>query len=214
MTIFKYLIIGLGFIAGGCATVADTSAVLSTKSSCCKSPADFRYEQLTLGTAVQLTLDDKSPAYAFGSGKSYFKAYFLPVVNKETTLRVRSWATGSVAFETEKLSQLYCPEVTFLDKNHQAIFSNDLIPSPAKGALATGWRPSFIADFEIPSAATYVVLHSRPGGYGRLATRYTGGGAYAVGNAYVVERGGEPIYHPCGPTADAEISVVPKTNLQ
>ncbi len=57
------------------------------------------------------------------------------------------------------------------------MFSNDLIPSPAKGALATGWRLSFIADFEIPSAATYVVLHSQAGGYGRLATRYTSRGS-------------------------------------
>ncbi|MEK9940227.1 MAG: hypothetical protein VW548_04600 [Methylotenera sp.] len=214
MTTFKWFIIGVGFLGGGCATVANTSAVLSTTPSCCKSLADFKYEQLALDKAVQLTLSDKSPAYEFPSGKSYFKAYSLPVEKKQTTLRVRSWATGSVAFETEKLSQLYCPEVTFLDKHYKAVFSNDLIPSPAQGALATGWRPSFIAEFEVPPEATYVLLHSKPGGYGRLATRYTGGGAYAVGSTYVVERGGEPIYHPCGPTADAEVSVVPKTNSQ
>lgn len=204
----KYFASGLCLCICGCASVADLAAKLEAKPSCCKSAAEFRYEPLQAGTTTPLSLDEESSAYAFASGKSYFKAYVVPKQATATKLRVRSWATGSTAFETRKLSQLYCPQVTFLDSAYQVIASNDRVPSWAQGALATGMLPSFIADFEIPPNASYVVLHSNPAGYGRLATRYTGGGGYMVGSTFVTERGGEPIHHPCGPTANAEISLI------
>ena len=204
----KYLPLVLAPLISGCASVADLTAKLDAKASCCKSPAEFKYEPLQPGVAAPLSLGEESPAYAFASGKSYFHAYSLPQQRAVTKLRVRSWATGSTAFETRKLSQLYCPQVTFLDATYQTVASNDKVPSWARGDLATGLLPSFIAEFEVPSSAVYVVLHTNPAAYGRLATRYTGGGGYMVGSTFVMERGGEPIHHPCGPTANAEISLL------
>ncbi len=192
----------------GCASMADLSAKQASKESCCSSPAEFKYEPLLSGALTPMSLNEESPVYEFAIGKSYFKAHALPRPGTATKLRVRSFATGSMAFETRKLSQLYCPQVSFLDSRFETVASNDIVPSVARGALATGILPSFLAEFDIPPSAVYVVLHTNPSGYGRLATRYTGGGAYAVGNAVVIERGGEPIHHPCGPVANAEISLL------
>jgi hypothetical protein len=208
MNVRNYLPLVLSILVSGCASVADLTAKLETKPSCCKSPSEFKYEPLQKDATTPLSLGDDSFAYAFPSGKSYFKAYALPQQRVATKLRIRSFATGSTAFETRKLSQLYCPQVSFLNASYQTLTSNDTVPSVARGALATGLLPSFIADFEIPSSASYVVLHTNPAGYGRLATRYTSGGGYMVGSTFVMERGGEPIYHPCGPTANAEISLL------
>ncbi len=208
MKSWKCLPLVFAVLVPGCASMTDLSAMQEAKASCCKSPADFKYEPLQPGAPTPISLSDESPVYVFAAGKSYFKAHVLPRQRTATKLRVRSFATGSTAFETRTLSQLYCPQVTFLNSSHETLASNDIVPLVARGALAAGILPSFVAEFEIPPSAVYVVLHTNPAGYGRLATRYTGGGAYMVGSALVMERGGEPIHHPCGPIANAEISLL------
>lgn len=208
MKVWKCLPLAFAIFISGCASMVDLSAKQESKASCCKSPADFKYEPLSPSALTPMSLSEESPVYVFATGKSYFKAHALPQQRTATKLRIRSFATGSTAFETQKLSQLYCPQVSFLNSNYDTLTSNDMVPSVARGALATGILPSFLAEFEIPTSAVYVVLHTNPAGYGRLATRYTGGGAYMVGSALVMERGGEPIHHPCGPIANAEISLL------
>lgn len=208
MNVPRSLPVLLSIIVSGCASLADLTAKQEAKPVCCKSVAEFKYEPLSLDATTTLSLGDESSTFTFPSGKSYFKAYALPLQRRAAKLRVRSYATGSTAFETKKLSQLYCPQVTFVDASYQTLASDETVPTVARGALATGLLPSFIAEFEVPPGATYVVLHTNPTGYGRLATRYTGGGGYMVGSTFVMERGGEPIHHPCGPTANAEISLL------
>ncbi len=208
MKVWKCLPLAFAIFNSGCASVADLSAKQESKASCCKSPANFKYEPLSPSALTPMALSEESLVYVFATGKSYFKAYALPEQRTATKLRVRSFVTGSIAFESKKLSQLYCPQASFLNSNYETLTSNDIVPSVARGALATGILPSFLAEFEIPTSAAYVVLHTNPARYGRLATRYTGGGAYMVGSALVMERGGEPIHHPCGPIADAEISLL------
>lgn len=197
-------------LSAGCATVGDQALKMREKISCCASPKQFTYESMAQDMKVQLTLDESSPVYGFASGHSYFKSFALPPSSAAKAVRVRSIVTGSTAFETTRLSQLYCPQITFLDANHQVLVTSDAVPTVAGPGSGIGFEfsHSFLAEFSIPAAATYFVLHSNPAGYGRLATRYTGGGGYMVGSTIVISRGGEPIHHPCGPTADAEVSLV------
>jgi uncharacterized protein YceK len=204
----KYLFLFVTALLVGCASVADLTTKQQSKANCCKSPAEFKYEPLLSGSVTSLSLNDESPVYTFASGKSYFQAYVLPTQRNSTKLRVRSSITGSSAFETIKLSQVYCPHVSFLNSSYETLSSKDMVPLVARGSQNKGILPTFIADFEIPTDAVYAVLHSSTAGYGRLATRYTGGGGYMVGNTFVMDRGGEAIQHPCGPTANAEISLL------
>ena len=187
-----------------CATVAELTRELESKPVCCKSPAEFKYQPLDSAGPASFTLGEGSPVYAFDSGRSYFKAYALPEPLAARKLRVRSSPTGSTAFETKRWSQAYCPQVTFLDAEHRVLASTSRIPDIVPATLLL----SFVADFDVPPAARYVVLHSDPRYYGTSsAVRYTAGGTYLVGNSVVTQPGGEAIRHPCAPIADAQVEL-------
>lgn len=188
--------------ATGCITTESIRQNLNAKPSCCKSMGEFKYDALELGSHAAFQLSDKSPVFVFETGKSYFKAFSLPAGGK--LLRVSSQPTGSIALETEKYSQAFCPRALFLDEAFNPIFASDSVPNYARGF----WSSAFISQFEIPSKGRYVVLHTNPKIYDQMAVRYTNGGGYMVGSAFVFERGGGAIYHPCGPVADALVEVL------
>ncbi|MFN3571504.1 MAG: hypothetical protein ACK4VX_14575 [Polaromonas sp.] len=198
----------LSLLLSACASLTDLKAAMQAAPVCCKSFTEFKYLPLDAAATTDLALGQNSPAFVFDGGKSYFQAYSLPARSSARKLRVRSFITGASALETKTLSQVYCPKVSFLDAKYQVVASSYDVPRWARGALATGIFPSFVADFEVPASAAYVVLHTDPAGFGTLVTRYTGAGAYLVGSHVVVERGGEPIHHPCGPVARAELSLM------
>lgn len=183
-----------GVLLSGCASIADLKSAMDAAPLCCQSFAEFKHRPLDTATSTDLSLNENSPVFVFEAGKSYFAAYAVPAAISTRKLRVRSFITGSSAFETKALSQLYCPQVSFLNANHQLIASRYGVPAWATRALATGIFPSFVAEFEIPLTASYVVLHTNPAGFGTLVTRLNGAG--------------EPIQHPCGPVAHAELSIV------
>jgi len=183
-----------------CASVQESAQKVEARASCCKSMAEMHFEHLRKAESQSFTLDDTSPVFSFDIGKSYFKAYTLPTGGKNTKLKVTSNPTGSIGFEPTKLSQVFCPQATFLDENFGTLVSIRRVPTYVRGF-------GLISEFEIPEPTKYVVLHTNPSIYGALVTRYTLGGGYAVGNNFVFERGGEPIHHPCGPVADASVEV-------
>jgi hypothetical protein len=198
------LLIGvLGFFLASCATLPEIAQKLDAKTPCCNSVSEFNYEQLITGSPTALLLGEESPVFTFNTGKSYFKAFSIPTQAQGRKLHVRSKPTGSVALETEKWSQVYCPQVTFLDQSFTAVSSSHRVPRYVRGM----WSAGFMSDFDIPVSAHYVVFHTNRETDGLFVTRYTSGGAYMVGAAIVADRGGEPIEHPCGPVADAEVEI-------
>jgi len=189
----------------GCATLDSRIAELDAKPPCCSDMAQFKYEPLEPGNVEKLQLGADSPAFTFPSGKSYFKAYKIGSAQK---MRVRSFRTGSTAFETRTLSQIYCPQVTFLTAQHSPIRTEARVPERATGKLAEGqFWVTWVAEFEVPPAAAFAVLHSSKDLYGRMVYITTGGGAYLVGSTVVVDRGGQSIPTPCGPGGEAEVSL-------
>lgn len=203
----RYLtrILGIAYVAmatTGCTTTASLSAKVDAKAPCCKSMSEFKYEALTPNSGTTFQLNDDSPVFRFETGNSYFKAFSLPSQGK--LLRVSSHPTGSIAFETKKFSQAFCARALFLDESFNAISASDSVPNYERGF----WSSAFVSKFDIPSNARYVVLHANPTNFSEMAIRYTNGGGYMVGNAFVFERGGEAIDHPCGPVADAAVEVM------
>lgn len=201
----KYLARILGaasVVLAGCTTTASLTAKVDAKSPCCKSMSEFKYEALTASDRTAFQLNDDSPVFSFETGKSYFKAFALPSQGK--LLRVASRPTGSIGFETRKFSQSFCARALFLDESFRPVIAFDSLPNYARSFGSS----AFISQFEIPTNARYVVLHTNPKTYNDMAVRYTSGGGYMVGNAFVFERGGEPIYHPCGPVADASAEIL------
>lgn len=195
MSSIKLLALALMISLSGCATIADLQSKVEAKPDCCKSPAEFTYIPLAAEGLTAVSLRDQSPTFSFSTGKSYFVAYALPQSAIHRRLLVRSFITGSSAVESNTYSQVFCPQVTFLDNRYQQLTSIEKRPLVARGRWSKGIFPSFLSDFDVPPFATYAVLHTNPSNYGQLNMRYAGDG--------------DTIYHPCGPVADAEISFLP-----
>lgn len=204
----SFLLLILSTLFSACSTVAGLTQKLDSKSPCCTSPSEFKYEPLAAEKPTSFALNDESPVYVFAQGKSYFKAFTLPQPLLSTRVRVRSFVTGSAAFESQRWSQAYCPQVTFLDAHHQVIASASKVPVSSAGKLSKGFSPAFMAEFRVPPTAQYLVLHANSELYGTSAIRHTRGGAYMAGSTMVMERGGEPIGHPCSPIADADVELL------
>jgi hypothetical protein len=207
MRIYKAFVICLGILVSGCASLEDFAAEQEAKPACCDSFAGFKYEPLVQDTPAKMTLGKDSPTFNFSTGKSYYKAYTLPQKLRDGVLRVRSYTTGAASIDSKKLSQVYCSQVTFVDANYSMVSTDRILPSKATGYLASGFGLSFVSEYVIPPSASYVVLHSHPAGYGRYVHWYTSGGVFVVGKTLVMDPGGGLVEHPCGPIADAEVSV-------
>lgn len=186
-------LLALPFFLSGCATVPELKAKVDAKPACCKSPAEFQYAPLAAEGLTKITLDESSPVYGFPTGKSYFVAYSLPRGTSRRLL-VRTFITGSSAVEASTYSQIFCPQLTFLDTAFKEISTVGKRPLVATGQWSKGVFPSFLSDFDVPLYAAYVVFYTNPSNYGLQNMRYAGDGAR--------------IYHPCGPVADAEVSLM------
>ena len=197
----RILLPGLTALVAACATLPEITQKLEARPSCCKSMSEFSYERLNVAQNVAFTLNESSAVFAFEAGKSYFKAFAVPPPGGARLLSVRSRPTGSITIETRKWSQVYCPQATFLDAEFRLITSGYRIPAYMREAQTA----SFISRFNIPSNTRYVVLHTDPRSFGQIATRSTD--TYAVGGPPGTDRDGDPILHPCGPVADADVEL-------
>jgi hypothetical protein len=189
---------------GACASVSELQEKVAARDSCCTSMSEFKYEALGPSTPIPFALNEQSPVFSFETGKSYFKAFSLSFNAQQKTLRVSSHPTGSIAFETRQFSQSFCARALFLDDAFKQLGASDNIPDFARGF----WSSAFVSQFDIPANTRYVILLTNPQTFTSSAVRYTGGGGYMVGKTFVFERGGEPIYHPCGPVADAVAEIL------
>lgn len=189
----KIFLISLIIFLSACTTVPELVAKVEAKPACCKSPSEFSYIPIAAEGFTKIELSEASPIYKFPTGKSYFAAYSLPQ-GISRRLLVRTLITGSSAVETKRFSQVFCPQVTFLDTAFQDISTIGKQPLVAMGRWSKGIFPSFLSDYGVPPNATYVVFYTNPSNYGNLNMRYAGDG--------------DSIYHPCGPVADAEVSLM------
>lgn len=190
---YKTVVLGLSIFLSACATVPELTTRVEAKPACCKSPAEFPYSPLATEGLTKITLGELSPVYGFPTGKSYFVAYSLPPALSKRLL-VRTFITGSSAVESVKYSQVFCPQATFLNTSFQELSTVEKRPLVARGQWAKGIFPSFLSEFDVPPQAAYVVFYTNPSSHGLLNMRYAGDGAM--------------LYHPCGPVADAEISLM------
>lgn len=97
-----------------CATmVTHEKAVDSLRNSriCCESMAQFEYAPMSEGEGASFALDESSSAFGFTTGKSYFKAFRLPVRKLPYRIRIRSFALG----EHIDKAHIFYPQVAVLD---------------------------------------------------------------------------------------------------
>lgn len=185
-----------------CANLTDITSELGKKPACCTGVHQFSYAAMSTTGPTPIQLGPQSPVFDFDVGKSYFSALELPPNSAGRMLQFYAMATGSTAFETSTLAQIFCPRVLFLDADKRTISADDQVPSfdifTDFGALMRGAG----AQFPVPDAARYVVVHSNPARFGQLVYRYSRPSGYMVGQTFVFGQG-EAFPFPCAPVADA-----------
>lgn len=200
------LIVTVCFV-GGCATVSTLTDKLNLTPPCCTDFSQLEFKALYVGEEISFDLDEKSPVFNFDVGKSYFIGFSLSPGAEGKLLQVMALPTGSTAFETTKLAQIFCPRVLFLGKDKRQIDVQEVRGEFIRNIGFSGLRFGATSITTIPRGAEYIVLHSNPKAFGDYRTLYTRGGAYLAGNTVVFDRGGEPIHFPCAPIADAKIRI-------
>lgn len=86
---------------------------------CCRSPAGFPVEQVSMPIDVMLTFDRSAPAYSFSTGKSFFRMIELPPNDAPYVLSVESHVSAPAgAFDR---GTLFFPVLVFLDENRKLL---------------------------------------------------------------------------------------------
>lgn len=97
---------------------ADAVRALSDAPSCCASLADLPFAPLDLSGRVVLDIDERSPAFAFETGKSFFAAFRLPdgprplEVSVKTRMPLAAFGPGRPIFN---------PALAVLDAHHRVV---------------------------------------------------------------------------------------------
>jgi hypothetical protein len=112
---FKGVFLGFALIAlESCAPVVTYEKAmdsLSRSANCCTSIAQFRYDHLVEGEDVNFKLNESSDAFAFQTGKSYFKLFRLPDKELPYSIRIRSFDVDNTANNI----LVFYPQIALLD---------------------------------------------------------------------------------------------------
>lgn len=98
--------------------LAPTDA-LAAAPVCCRSPAGFPVEQVSMPIDVMLTFDRSAPAYSFSTGKSYFRMIELPPNDAPYVLSVESYVAAAAGVFDRGM--LFFPILVFLDENRKLL---------------------------------------------------------------------------------------------
>lgn len=99
-------------LAAGCATPrASVMEAFAAAPICCRTIGEFRFDPLSIGDTVRFDLGAGSPAFAFDTGKSYFRAFELPPAVRSYSVRIQSFMMG----DHINSAYLFFPHVVTLD---------------------------------------------------------------------------------------------------
>ncbi len=109
-------------IVSGCSVpYVRTISQYQNAAICCGSMDKFSFEVLEIGDTKSFDLSGTSPAYQFLTGKSYFKAFLLPLLSYPYVVTIRSYMLGG----NIDSAYIFFPQVITLDENYEIIRSTD-----------------------------------------------------------------------------------------
>lgn len=132
---------------------AQLEATLEAKVVCCKDVTAFQYVPLRPGTDVRFVLDEKSPVYQFGTGKSYFKAFEIDMASNRL-LFVKSYFNGML------IGQYLQPIFLFLDARYEPLTALTPRQEFEKGNMFRDNNAHMVGGVRIPEKAKYVVVYT------------------------------------------------------
>ncbi len=194
----------------GCIAYRDVGDATDTYRSaplCCTSFEAMTFDNLKIGS-TNFSLDEKSLAFAFPSpeGKSYFKAFALPITGSGSiTVRSTVFSDGYPS----KGFALFFPELTLLDQNKRMIASVDWVNDHIlhKGEFS---GPAYVqtkVDLSSYPSARFVIVHTNATRIGTMQDLQSSYNATVSGPPYfaTVDAGGTSpapaVSSPIGPSS-------------
>jgi maltose operon protein len=175
---------------------AELTQALQNAPICCASFANFPYVDLVAGRTSNVKVDVTSPAFMFGTGKSYFVAYRLPPLPRSLRVTVKSYFFGHAFY----------PSVLVLDENFKPT-------RDTSGAEFQYVKPGFVERGHIGGAlvfvpntnARYFIIRTRQVDMSQKLYESNNGFAYAskTGAVFVPRR---DYAHHFGPVGELEVA--------
>lgn len=118
----KILLMCLTILVSGC-SVPYTKTITQYQNAaiCCASIDKFSFETLQIGDSKSFDLNERSPAYQFFTGKSYFKAFLLPQSSYPYVITVTSYMLG----DNIDSAYILFPQIITLNEDYKLIRSSD-----------------------------------------------------------------------------------------
>ncbi len=88
---------------------------------CCASMEQFSFETLKIGDSKSFDLNERSPAFQFATGKSYFKAFLLPQSSYPYVITVTSYMLG----DSIDSAYILFPQIITLNEDYKLMRSSD-----------------------------------------------------------------------------------------
>jgi maltose operon protein len=118
----KMLLVYLMISVWGCSVPYEkTISQYQTAPICCASVDKFSFETLRSGDSKSFDLNERSPAYQFLTGKSYFKAFLLPQSSYPYVVTVTSYMLG----DSIQSAYIFYPQIITLNEVYKLVRSSD-----------------------------------------------------------------------------------------
>ncbi|HEY6280639.1 MAG TPA: MalM family protein [Burkholderiales bacterium] len=134
---------------------------LETAAVCCASYEQFYFQPLKLGATESATIDRSSTAFLFDGGKSYFKAFSLPVAAKPYFVIVSSYFVDKEKRSGEPY--IFSPVVMFLDADYHVTRKVDngiVIPINSGNSMNHAWLEMEIAMNPRAAGERFMVIYT------------------------------------------------------
>ncbi len=120
--VVKIVLMCLAISVSGCsAPYTKTITRYQNAAICCVSIDKFSFETLRIGDSKSFDLNERSPAYQFLTGKSYFKAFLLPQSSYPYIITVTSYMLG----DSIDSAYILFPQIITLNEDYKLMRSSD-----------------------------------------------------------------------------------------
>jgi hypothetical protein len=191
------LLVALGVLVGGCASVDAQRASLAIAVACCSSVADTNIEPMTSST-MSLVIDERAAVGTFAVGNSRYRILDLSrLPARPAVLSVKSVGTVTNVYTGGKSwAPVFYPAVTFLNSQKETLVtvSEDKPQNPSLSCKALLHCGFAIINVEVPAEASFVVLHTPFDKVGQTREEAlpgkTSDQTYLIGGTFVTIPGG------------------------
>jgi maltose operon protein len=104
---------------------------------CCEAISEFAFESIQIGDKLGFHLNEKSPAYMFKTGKSYFKAFELPQSSYPYQVSVGSCILGGFDPDYALFPYVFFPQLLTLNEKYEVVRSSYPVDFRAREVLLT-----------------------------------------------------------------------------